>query len=300
MAGVATPYKVELFGFPVSHSVSPQMHHAAAAALGLSLEYVPRALRPDQLAGAVQRLREPLYLGANVTLPHKPAMQLLVDYVTPRGARIGALNTVYKRNDSLVGDNTDAAAMMRCLTEMLSFAPGEERVVLLGAGGAARAAAVALLDAGVGTLALWNRSEERANELETLLRRLDPDGARRVLVLPEERLAEALGHASVVINATSAGLDGHSIPIDPVSIEPSTRVFDLVYGPASTPLVRAMRSRNIVAMDGLWMLVFQAAAAFTLWTEQDPPENVMFDAAVEALAARQSTATSESGLVVGS
>jgi shikimate dehydrogenase len=297
MAGNSTAYKVDLLGFPISHSVSPQMHHAAAAALGLAMEYRPRALQPDQLAGAVERLREPEYLGANVTLPHKPAMQRLVDSVTPRAARIGALNTVFKRQGRLVGDNTDAPALMRSLSDALSFAPSDEQAVLLGAGGAARAAAVALLDHGVGAISICNRGVDRMNELRTWLLRLDPSAANRVRIVSPSNLEDAVDRATVVINATSVGLDGTSLPFDPEILKRSTRVFDLVYGPASTPLVRAARVRGCTAEDGLWMLVYQASAAFTLWTTHEPPEQVMYDAAVDALAARQSAAA---GAVAGS
>jgi shikimate dehydrogenase len=286
MVGFHEAYKVELYGFPLGHSVSPEMHHAAAAALDFRLEYRPREVRPDQLAAGVSRLRSPEYLGANVTLPHKPAMLALVDTVTPGGQRIGAINTVFKRDGRLIGDNTDAPALLRCLFESLGYAPRDERALLLGAGGAARAAAAALLDSGIAELAIWNRGSERARELHASILGKDSYARGRVSVVSSPRLAETLDRATLVINATSVGLDGSSVPVDPEMFGTYTRVFDMVYGPTSTPLVRAVRSRGGTAVDGLWMLVYQAAAAFMHWTTLQPPERVMFDAASAALAAR--------------
>ena len=156
------PFRVRLFGFPLGHSVSPAMHSAAAESLGIAMEYLAQEIGSEQLPGAVQSLRGAEYLGANVTLPHKPAVMALVDHVSPLARRIGAVNTVFKAEGRLVGDNTDAPAVVRCLRESLAFAPEEERVLLLGAGGAARGAAVGLLDAGVRQLAIWNRTAWRS------------------------------------------------------------------------------------------------------------------------------------------
>ena len=285
--------RVALFGYPLSHSVSPAMHEAAAAALGLALRYELWPLPPEAVPEAVEQLRSGTWLGANVTLPHKPAMLSLVDDASPLARRIGALNTLYKRDGRLLGENTDAPALLRCLDTQLDFRPPAERVLLLGAGGAARAAAVALLEAGVDELLLWNRTTERAAALAREITASLPQRSGALLLLPDEpALARARPRATLIVNATSVGLDGKSSPIESVLLPPHARLFDMVYGPASTPLVAAARARGLRAADGLWMLVYQAAASFALWTGRAPDERIMHEAALGALRARASRAGS--------
>ena len=284
--------RVALFGYPLSHSVSPAMHEAAAAALGLRLRYELRSLQPEDLPGAVAHLRAEAWLGANVTLPHKPAMLALVDEASPAAGRIGAVNTLYKRDGRLLGDNTDAPALLRCLDSQLGFRPPAERVLLLGAGGAARAAAVALLESGAGEVLLWNRTAARAAALVAAVTAALPSRGNALLLLPDEQtLVQALPRVTLIVNATSVGLDGKSAPIDASGLPPRARLFDMVYGPAGTPLVAAARAHGLLAADGLWMLVYQAAASFVLWTGIAPDERLMYEAALGALRARVARGT---------
>jgi shikimate dehydrogenase len=217
----------------------------------------------------------------------------LVDHVSPLAQRIGAVNTVFKAEGRLVGDNTDAPAVVRCLRESLAFAPGNERVLLLGAGGAARGVAVGLLDAGVRRLAIWNRTARRSLALVESLARLEPSTATNIDVVAD--LGAALGDATLLVNATSVGLDGSSVPISPAALPKTARVFDLVYGPSTTPLVRSARACGLAAEDGLRMLVYQAAASFALWTGLRAPEDIMLKAAARALGLRQERASSTAG-----
>jgi shikimate dehydrogenase len=279
--------RVALFGYPLSHSVSPAMHEAAGAALGLRLRYELWPLQPEDLPEAVAHLRAEAWLGANVTLPHKPGMLALVDEASPPARRIGAVNTLYKRDGRLLGDNTDAPALLRCLDTQLDFQPPAERVLLLGAGGAARAAAVALLESGADEVLLWNRTAPRAAALAAEVAASFPRRGNALLLLPDEQtLAQALPRVTLIVNATSVGLDGNSTPIDPAGLSPHARLFDMVYGPAGTPLVSAARAHGLRAADGLWMLVYQAAASFALWTGIAPDEHLMHEAALGALRAR--------------
>jgi shikimate dehydrogenase len=257
------------------------------------MEYLAQEIRSEQLFGAVQALRGAEYLGANVTLPHKPAVMALVDHVSPLARRIGAVNTVFKAGGRLIGDNTDAPAVVRCLRESLAFAPEDERVLLLGAGGAARGVAVGLLDAGVRRLAIWNRTAQRSRALVQSLARLAPSTVTDIDMVAD--LGSALSAATLLVNATSVGLDGSSVPVSPVTLPKTARVFDLVYGPSTTPLVRAARAHGLPAEDGLRMLVYQAAASFALWTGLRPPEDIMLKAAVRALGLRQELASSTAG-----
>jgi shikimate dehydrogenase len=279
-------HKAALFGYPLGHSVSPAMHHAAAGALGLDLRYEPWQLPAAELGNALHALRGAGWVGANVTLPHKPAVAGLVDQLTPLALRIGAVNTVFKRDGELWGENTDAPALMRCLREFVGGELTAERVLVLGAGGAARAVVVALAELGVTDLAVANRTDARAGALlgDLQARGAIPPGVGRVL--PWQSLKESMALASLLVNATSAGLDGATLPVAELAPSPGTRIYDLVYGPDETPLVRHARLAGFQAVDGLWMLVYQAALAFELWMGVRPPTDIMHGAALSALRAR--------------
>lgn len=283
--------RVALFGFPLRHSVSPAMHHAAAASLGLALSYEPLEVDAARLRDAVQMMRSAPWLGANVTLPHKRAVLALVDELSPLATRIGAANTLYRRGAHLLAENTDAPALLRALDEQVGPAPAHERVLVLGAGGAARAAVAALLDAHADEVLLWNRTQEHARALceafergigEPVLQLVEPDG-----------LPEALLSATLVINATSAGIDGVHSPIASLPPRDDARLFDLMYGLDGTPLVWQARAAGWRAVDGLWMLVYQAVASFTLWFDREPPAQVLYDAAWDSLIRRAGLAARE-------
>ncbi len=278
--------KAALFGFPLAHSVSPAMHHAAAEALEIALRYEPWQLPAEELGDALQTLRGETWVGANVTLPHKPAAAQLVDRLTPLAARIGAVNTIFKRDGELWGENTDAPALMRCLREFVGGELTSQRVLVLGAGGAARAVVVALAELGVSDIAVANRTDARAVALLGDLERRAamPTGLGRVL--PWQSLKESTAFASLVVNATSAGLDGATLPITDLAPGPGTLFYDLVYGLDETPLVRYARASGFKAVDGLWMLVYQAALAFELWMGVRPPTDIMHEAALSALRSR--------------
>ena len=286
MVGGIAP-QVALFGYPLGHSLSPAMHHAAAAALGLPLEYRLWPLAAEALPDAVQIVRGPGWLGANITLPYKREALVLADDASPLARRIGAANTLYKRDRALLAENTDAPALLRCLAAQLDFQPAHERVVLLGAGGAARAAAFALADAGVASLGIWNRSPDRATALASEVGASLAPGLARPASLDDAALRAALRQATLLLNATSVGLDGDSSPLADLALPAGARVYDLVYGPDGTPLVRQARALGLRAADGLEMLVYQAAAAFALWTLREPDPTVMLAAAHDALRERE-------------
>jgi shikimate dehydrogenase len=286
--------RVALFGFPVGHSVSPAMHHSAARHLGLALRYDALLTAPEDLPVAVGQLRDAVWLGANVTVPHKQAASRLVDVLAPTAAAIGAVNTIYKQGDRLIGDNTDVGAVERTLTEHLHLDPESDTVLLLGAGGAARASLAALANLGARRVRIWNRTRQSAEAMLEELRahRVMREQAMDIAVMPD--LATNLDTISVLMNATSVGLDGQSLPVDPRALA-GARVFDLVYGVDGTPLVQAALARGLVALDGLWMLVYQAAAAFALWTGERPPEAVMYAAARDVLAERRRMQSAQRG-----
>ncbi|MGH2346227.1 MAG: shikimate dehydrogenase, partial [Chloroflexota bacterium] len=259
---------------------------AAAEALGLSLRYEPWPLVEDELAGALRVIRGEPWVGANVTLPHKPTVARMVDHLTLPAQRIGAVNTVYKRDGALWGENTDAPALVRCLREFVGGPLAAERVLILGAGGAARAVVVALHQLGAADIGIANRTEERAGALVRDLELRGAITAGAVHVLPWCAVSVAPASTTLLVNATSAGLDGTALPVAELPLNSGLLVYDLVYGSDETPLVRYARDLGLRATDGLWMLVYQAALAFELWTGVQPPEDVMHAAALSALRTR--------------
>lgn len=254
-----------LIGHPVEHSLSPAMHDAAFAALGLPHRYELRDVTAERLREAVAGLRADDVLGANVTVPYKEDVARLLDALADDAARIGAVNTVVRDRTRLVGHNTDAhgfAAATRDAGGASLFAG--KRVLLLGSGGAARACASALADAR--EIRVANRTPRRA---ERLLRDLAIANGR---VVPWPASAGALD-VDAVVNATTLGLHGED-PLRGLPLPPC--VVDIVPTAAETPLVaRARRAHHTVVVDGLAMLLHQAARAFELWTGQRAPLEVM-------------------------
>ena len=255
---------VWLLGSPVAHSLSPAIHNAAFAALGLPHRYEPRETAGDELADTVARMKRDDVLGANVTIPHKEAALRLVDDVSPEARTIGAINTIARRGGRLSGDNTDAYGFARAL-EDATLRP--ERALVLGAGGAARACAFELLRAGA-EVRVANRTRDRA---ERLARSLEVERRRaRAVPWPTQ---DDLDAVDLVVNATPLGMQNE----DPLKGRRLPRaIVDLVPTAAETPLVkRAKAAENVVVVDGLVMLLHQAARSFQLWTGLEPPLAIM-------------------------
>lgn len=276
--------QIILIGDPVAHSRSPVMQNAALAHLGVAARYEAVRTPAEELEGRVAALRGPAYLGANVTLPHKQAVLPLVDELEPEAARIGAVNTIYKdRAGRLVGANTDAPALIADLAEA-GFVPAGRHVVLLGASGAARAAAFALAGAGVGGLVVANRTLERAEELlaDLLLAITDerglteagePPPSLHALGLDEPELAEQLAACDLLVNATAIGWHAGETPLPDPPLGPRALVYDMVY--RRTRLLDEAAARGAATRDGLGMLVRQGALALTRFTGREAPLAVM-------------------------
>lgn len=239
---------VTLIGHDIAYSASPAMHGAAFAALGIDARYELRDVAADELAAAVDELRGPDRAGANVTRPHKLAVCALVDALAPEALRLGAANTVAREGDRLVAHNTDLAALA---AELPVRHP--ETAVVLGAGGASRAAVAALEDTGCASIAVIDRRSWPAM-----------DGA--------------LARADLVINATPVGTASDESPIPRALLRPGLAVLDLVYWPSPTRLVREARAAGAEARGGAGMLMRQAAASFELWTGRPAPVEVMREA----------------------
>jgi len=263
---------VYLFGHPVAHSLSPAMHNAAFLALGLPHRYEARDVEPDRLEDFVEALRKDNVLGANVTIPHKERALRFIDDAGQDARRVGAVNTIVRRGGRLIGENTDVYGFERAISEPR---PGPrklfagETVMVLGAGGAARACAVVLLQRG-NEVRIANRSRQRA---EQLVAGIEVDGRRPSAVLWPT--AEDLAAVDGVVNATPLGLHGED-PLAGFEIREGLRVVDLVPTATVTPLVKRARAvKNVVVVDGLLVLLYQAARSFAMWTGREAPLAVM-------------------------
>lgn len=276
----AAPRLFALLGWPVEHSLSPAIHAAAFRQLGWEATYVALAVREEELDGVLPAVARAG--GGNVTVPHKRAVAGRLDRPTKRVLRTGACNCFWTEEAELAGDNTDVGGF-RSAVEAWSEARLAGRVLLLGAGGAARAVAEACREAGVERLEVWNRTTGRARELARGLRQAEAGEPPDVRVL--ESRGEVEGTFDLVVNATSLGLEPE---VDPLPCD-LTRVraraaFDLVYGGSEgTPWTRHARDLGVPARDGLEMLVRQAALSVERWGPAvDPPLDAMRRAALTA------------------
>ncbi len=277
-----------LIGYPLGHSISPAFQQAALDHIGLPAEYTTMPVPPALLAQALDGLRGSEFLGANVTIPHKEAAMRHLDGIDPWASSIGAVNTIVKDGSNLVGHNTDAYGFMTSLKEKAGFDPKGSTALLLGAGGAARAAAFALAQEGVASLTIANRTLGRAQSLAGEV--AEGAGTVSALSMTDAALAIAVRDADLIVNATSIGMrhspEEAASPIEGELIRPGSIVYDMVYTPEDTPLLAAAKEAGASTLGGLWMLVLQGAAAFELWTGKFPPVDVMHNAAQDALASQ--------------
>jgi shikimate dehydrogenase len=271
-------YKAELvavLGQPVAENPTGVMQEAAFAAAGLNWRYLTIEVPPEKLGDAMAGVRAFGMRGVNLTIPHKVAVMQYLDEVSPAARIIGAVNTVRREGDRLIGENTDGKGFLRGLRVDAGVDPKGKRVLLLGAGGAARAIAAELALAGAASIVVVNRTAARGETTTADLRR--STGAD-IVVEPWRgtwRLSES---DDIVVNATSVGLypNVDAIPdVDLSRAREDTLVADAVFNPPDTALLRKARGRGLRTLDGLSMLVYQGAIGFELWTGQKAPEETM-------------------------
>lgn len=267
---------VGVFGFPVAENPTGVMQNAAFQALGLNWLYLNFEVTAEHLAAAVQGMRAlNNFRGVNLTIPHKVAVLSCLDEIAPSAQVIGAVNTVRRDGDRLVGENTDGKGFMRALGDDADIDATGVHAVVLGAGGAARAIAVELALAGAGEITVVNRSVERGEMLARLLNEQTPARADFVAWQDMYRVPEGV---DLLINATSIGLypnidDTPELDFD--SVTPGMVVCDVIPNPPNTPFLRQAAARGAATIDGLGMLVYQGAIAFKMWTGYDAPVEVM-------------------------
>lgn len=294
MSALKPTYAV--IGDPVEHSLSPRIFAHFFGELGIDAHYTALRTRPEELPPLLQRLRSGVLAGLSVTLPNKEAILPHLDDLHPTARRIGAVNCVARAEERLIGFNTDARGF-RLSLERAGIALAGARVLLLGAGGAARAAAFAAAVAGVKSLAIANRTPERALQLVRDLcrtgwawpegeaqRAMEAEGWRpgatgpsgrcfvSLLPLDARALQPALSHARILVNATSAGLDDDATPLPPgMRVPDGLTGLDMVYRPLRTRFLRELEAAGGKGVDGLWMLLFQAAEQLRIWTGVTAP-----------------------------
>ena len=267
-----------VIGWPVKHSKSPVLHGYWLRQHGIDGAYVPMAVSPDALPRAVHGLRALGFRGANVTVPHKQAVMICCDRIEDAARRIGAVNTlVVEADGELVGRNTDGIGFLGNLRAAeTGWRPGSGPAVVIGAGGAARAILVALLDAGVPEIRLVNRTIEKA-------RALREEFSNTILPVPLAEGGDTLAGSTLVVNTSSLGMEGQP-PLD-LSLDqlpPDATVTDIVYAPLETPLLSAARARGNPTVDGLGMLLHQAVPGFEAWFGVRPTVDEALRAAVLA------------------
>jgi shikimate dehydrogenase len=259
------------------------MHQAAFDHLGLEARYELWEVPPQGLGAKLVELRGAEYLGANVTIPHKEAVIPLLDQVDDLARRIGAVNTILNQGERLTGFNTDAQGFITALRREGGLDPRGRRVVILGAGGASRAAAFMLIQQGAAHLTIVNRNLERA----AALARDVGEAVVQVCSWEPGPLATALATCHLVVNCTPLGTKGSlwegKSPLPADLIPAQALVYDLVYNPPQTPLLAAAREAGARTLNGLPMLVYQGGASFELWTGREAPLAVMYAAAQRAL-----------------
>jgi shikimate dehydrogenase len=277
-----------IIGYPLTHSVSPVMQQAAIDYLDLDATYEIWESPPELLSTTLDWLRRtPGVYGANVTVPFKEEVFNQLDWSDPITRDVGAVNTLVVNEGRLAGYNTDVGGFIRALQQAQFNTPQLKRVLLLGAGGAARAVLCGLIKLGISHVTIANRTISRAVTLVDLAK------ARGVMaeatLLDYENLAVAQGASGwdLIINATSVGMKqsptSGNLVLDPRLISHETLAFDLVYNPAMTPFLEAAADAGARTLNGLSMLIYQGAEAFTLWTRRIAPLQVMFGAAQKAL-----------------
>ena len=270
--------RLALLGYPLAHSLSPAMHNAALAAVGLSdWRYDARPVEPERIGEAVAMLRGEDYAGANVTVPHKEAVIRFLDGLTPAAEAIGAVNTIFKKDGRLIGHNTDAAGLLADL-HMHGVSISRSLVLLLGAGGAARAAVAVC--AGVGAkVRVIARRREQAESLQTLI---TDNCSLGIFDWTPLGFLQAGGNCALIINCTPIGMspNAEASPwLDGTPFPPDAFVYDMIYNPADTRLTQQARAQGLRAATGLGMLVEQGALAFELWTGKTAPRSLMREAA---------------------
>jgi shikimate dehydrogenase len=274
-----------IFGYPIGHSLSPLMQNAAIEAAGVNAVYLPFEVRPSRLRQAVDGIRGAGFLGVNITIPHKEAVMGLLDEISTEAVAIGAVNTIVNKNGRLIGYNTDGNGYLSSLKEDSSFNPKGKRILVIGAGGAAKGVIYAIAKESPKTIVIANRTLERAEALAAKLKRRFNNLEVIPIELYSTIFTNHLEETDLLVNTTSLGMKGKGtldIPID--RLPAHATVSDILYVPLKTKLLFDAEKRALKTHNGLGMLIHQGAIGFSLWTGIAAPKDIMRKALEEALA----------------
>lgn len=268
---------VGIFAYPVRHSLSPLMHNSAFSYLGLNYIYLPFQIRESELKNAVLSIKALNITGVNITVPHKEKVLKELDELSDEVLKIGAVNTILNKDGKLIGFNTDKFGFIKSLL-LAGVKLENKRIMVLGCGGASRAVCFGVLEHNIRTLIITDVIEEKLKKLKKDLKKFHKDKYIQGIVYNEEKIFEKLSDIDILVNATPVGMtpDVNSSPI--LGIPKSNKnliVYDLVYNPLKTKLLKLAEKQNLKTVSGIEMLIWQGAKAFEMWTGRKAPTDVM-------------------------
>jgi len=273
-----------IFGYPISHTLSPAMHNAVIKALGLDMVYLPFEVKPSNLKEAINGIKSLGIIGVNITIPHKESVIRFLDDISEEARLVGAVNTIVNKDRKLVGYNTDGSGYMASLKEELGFNPKSKRIIIIGAGGAARGILAALATQKPKSITVANRTLSRAVSLIKAFKGKFRDTRFEAINLDDNMLKMSFNSVDLLINTTSVGMkQGKTLKIPLETLPKIAIVSDIIYNPLETLLLKKAKKFGLTTHGGLGMLVHQGARSFKLWTGMDAPMNVMRKAALKAL-----------------
>ncbi|MBI5327899.1 MAG: shikimate dehydrogenase [Deltaproteobacteria bacterium] len=273
-----------ILGYPVNHTISPPMHNAVIKMLGLDIVYLPFEVKPSNLQHAVNGIRGLGILGINITIPHKETVVKFLDKISEEVKLIGAVNTIVNKDGCLIGHNTDGYGYITSLKEELNFSAKGKKIVILGAGGAARGILTALAVKKPEAIIVANRTIARAVSVVKIFKEKFPNIKFEAVYIDEDMLKAYFQYADLIVNTTSVGMKKKGILKTPLEALPKTAIVsDIIYNPLETPLLERAKKLGLITHGGLGMLIHQGAKSFKLWTGIDAPTKVMRKAALKAV-----------------
>ncbi|OGC03818.1 shikimate dehydrogenase [candidate division WOR-1 bacterium RIFOXYA12_FULL_43_27] len=275
--------KCYLIGHPLGHSISPAMHNAAYKELGLDFEYLLKDTAPGELKAQIEKFKAENVAGFNVTIPYKEKIMPLLDEITPLAEKIGAVNTVKNENGKLIGYNTDGPGFLESLKDDAGFNPAGKKVVILGAGGAGRAIAVTLAEDNASSIIIYDPEEKKQDDLVEYLFDLFEIEIKKSADLQRE-----INEADLLVNASPIGMHPN-VRLSPIDfrLSPNLTIYDIIYNPPETELIKQAKRAGAKAVSGLGMLVRQGALAFEIFTGKPAPYQTMLSGAKIALHLKQ-------------
>ena len=274
-----------IIGYPLSHTLSPSMHNFIYQKLGIDVEYKKWEISPNNLKSHIEKINNENFIGANITVPYKEKIVPLLDEIRNEAKFTGAVNTIVKNNNKLIGYNTDVYGIEQTLDIKLKN-DVINNAVIFGAGGAAKAALFVLLQRGLNNLTIVNRTKSNALKMISKFNNVNYD--QTIITLNEKsQIKSACLSADLIINTTILGMKGSGYedisPIDSTFIDSNSVIFDMVYNPTKTPLIKIALERNANIIEGLNMLVYQAIKSIELWTGVRPSFDDMYSKCKEIL-----------------